>query len=386
MKVLIFATHPIQYQVPIYLELSKQVDLKVIYLLKQTKKGQAEAGFGIEFEWDIPLLDGYQYEYLTNLSKNPSSSSYNGIILDKKELKTVFDNEKPTAIIVHGWFPKGMKQVINYAYRNNITSFCRGDSTLLMTSSPIKNWLKEIYIRTILRKINYFLYVGKENKKYYHHYGISDSRLFPALHCINTPFFEHQFNQCKPIKANQMINIGFAGKFIDIKQPFTLLEAVNQSKFKNQIQLVFIGDGPLRSEIELLSKKNNINLSFLGFLNQSEIVAKGYSKIDILALTSKSETWGLVVNEVMTGGIPCIVSDKVGCHLDLIDEGKTGYVFQVNNTKELTNKIDYFIEKKLTNHDFKPAVLSKITSYSLQNTVEGYLYALKKTINNPITN
>ena len=39
MKVLIFATHPIQYQIPIYQELSSFMDLKVIYLLKQTKKG-----------------------------------------------------------------------------------------------------------------------------------------------------------------------------------------------------------------------------------------------------------------------------------------------------------------------------------------------------------
>ncbi|MDG1475591.1 MAG: hypothetical protein P8Q14_00455, partial [Vicingaceae bacterium] len=77
MKILIFATHPIQYQVPIYRELNKHYDLKVIYLLEQTKKGHAEAGFGVEFEWDIPLLDGYQYQYLKNHSKAPSSSSFN---------------------------------------------------------------------------------------------------------------------------------------------------------------------------------------------------------------------------------------------------------------------------------------------------------------------
>lgn len=381
MKVLIFATHPIQYQVPVYQELGKQVDLKVIYLLKQTKKGQAEAGFGVEFEWDIPLLEGYQYEYLTNLSENPSSSSYNGIILNKKELKFLFEKEKPEAVIIHGWFPKGMKQVIDYTYKNNIPSFCRGDSTLLMTSHPIKKWLKEIYIRTILRKIDYFLYVGSENKKYYQHYGISESRLFPALHCINTPFFQNQFNQFQPTKSSDLINFGFAGKFIEKKQPIHLLEAVQLSKFKNQIQLIFIGDGPLRNEVESFSKKNNINLKIMGFLNQTKLVEKGYRHIDVLVLPSnQNETWGLVVNEVMTGGIPCIVSDKVGCHTDLIEEGKTGYTFKSNDVNSLTTKIDAFITAKLENRDFKQAVLSTIENYSLDKTVQGYLDALKKAI------
>ena len=378
MKILIFATHPIQYQVPIYRELSKHLDLIVVYLLKQTKKGQADAGFGVEFEWDVPLTEGYEFEYLNNLSKTPSSSVYNGIVLDKKVLAGLFDREKPDAVVIHGWFPKGMKQIINYTYRNNIPSFCRGDSTLFMTNSPIKKWAKEIYIRTILRKINYFLYVGIENKKYYQHYRIQENRLFPAFHCINTPFFQEQFLNKKEANNSSVIHIGFAGKFIEKKQPLLLLEAVNQSKYKSIIQLLFIGDGPLRNDIESFTIEHQLKTLITGFLNQSEIVQKGYHLIDVLVLPSnQNETWGLVVNEVMTGGMPCIVSNRVGCHSDLIEEGKTGYVFESNSTESLTQKIDAFIEKKLAGYDFKPDVLAKIEDYSLENTVKGYFESLR---------
>ena len=113
MKVLIFATHPIQYQVPIYRELNKKCDLKVIYLLEQTKKGHAAAGFGVEFEWDIPLLDGYKHLYLKNHSKEPSSSTYKGIVLADKELNELMLIEKPDLVFINGWFPKGLKQIIN---------------------------------------------------------------------------------------------------------------------------------------------------------------------------------------------------------------------------------------------------------------------------------
>lgn len=381
MKVLIFATHPIQYQVPIYQELSKEINVKVIYLLNQTKKGQADAGFGVEFEWDIPLTSGYDFEYLTNHSQVPSSSTYKGIILSQHEIDALFKREQPDAVIIHGWFPKGMKQIINYAYKNNIISFCRGDSTLLMTGNPLKKIAKEVYIRSILRKINYFLYVGNENKKYYQHYGIAENKLFPALHCINTPFFQEYFNKTTSSKDTTTINIGFSGKFIQKKQPLLLLEAINLSMHKNKIQLIFIGDGPLRNEMEAYADKNNINYTITGFLNQTEIVTKGYNKIDVLVLPSNNETWGLVVNEVMTGGIPCIVSDKVGCHSDLIEDGETGYVFNAYSQKELTKKIDAFIEKKLNGYDFQSAVFTKIEEYSLAKTIKGYLDALSSLKN-----
>ena len=94
---------------------------------------------------------------------------------------------------------------------------------------------------------------------------------------------------------------------------------------------------------------------------QTEIIKKGYSKIDTLVLPSKhNETWGLVVNEVMTAGILCIVSDKVGCHSDLIDEGKTGFTFKSGDVVELTKKIDLFVEMKRNEHSFKEDVKAKI--------------------------
>ncbi|MFB0924883.1 MAG: hypothetical protein QMB65_06325, partial [Vicingaceae bacterium] len=151
--------------------------LKVIYLLEQTKKGHAAAGFGVEFEWDIPLLDGYKHLYLKNHSKEPSSSTYKGIVLADKELNELMLIEKPDLVFINGWFPKGLKQIINYCYKNKIKTICRGDSTLLMPGNNFKKAIKEIYIRNILSKINCFLYVGEENIKYYLQYGVIENLL-----------------------------------------------------------------------------------------------------------------------------------------------------------------------------------------------------------------
>ena len=58
--------------------------------------------------------------------------------------------------------------------------------------------------------------------------------------------------------------------------------------------------------------------TFAGFLNQTEI-SKAYVAADCLALPSDhGETWGLVVNEALASGLPCVASKACGCTEDLL--------------------------------------------------------------------
>ena len=76
-KLGIFCTHPIQYQVPLWRRLSKnkQFDVKVYYLSKQGIDSSFDPGFGEEIRWDQPLLDGYYSEFLTNVPINNVKNS-----------------------------------------------------------------------------------------------------------------------------------------------------------------------------------------------------------------------------------------------------------------------------------------------------------------------
>ena len=86
MKLAIVSTHPIQYYSPWFRYLAEQgaslsgppsrkasqgFGFEVFYAHRQTAKGQAEAGFGVEFEWDVPVLEGYPYRFLKNVSQRP---------------------------------------------------------------------------------------------------------------------------------------------------------------------------------------------------------------------------------------------------------------------------------------------------------------------------
>jgi glycosyltransferase involved in cell wall biosynthesis len=380
MRLVIATTHPIQYQAPLFRQLAKKVELTVMFLMRQTPGGQAASGFGIEFEWDMPLLEGYRYVFANNAAASPSTDRRDGILLRGHE--SLLSSLRPDALMVTGWFPRGQLQVVRWAERANVPLICRAEANMVSGRSLAKRLAKFFYFRWLFRKFRAFAVIGKSNRDLYRHYGVPESRLHWAPYSVDTDFFESEFQKHRPpARKPGPWRIGFAGKLIGRKRPLDLINAAARCKSKNSIQLVIVGDGPLRSEIEKKAQQTRVTIEMRGFLNQSEIVAKGYADLDALLLPSgEYETWGLVVNEAMTGGIPPIVSDMVGCGPDLISEDETGYMFPTGDVNALSNTIDHLVERLESRHDFAPAVRRRIADYSLEKTAEGILTAAHAAI------
>jgi glycosyltransferase involved in cell wall biosynthesis len=137
-----------------------------------------------------------------------------------------------------------------------------------------------------------------------------------------------------------------------------------------------VGDGPLRAGCEDFVRAHRSAIRFTGFLNQSQIVA-AYVASDLLVLPSDGgETWGLVVNEAMACGRPCIVSDHVGSGPDLIEVGRTGAIFPLGDVDALAA-----LMTGLARDPSHLAVMSaqarrRMQKYSVQAAVEGVLQCL----------
>ena len=104
----------------------------------------------------------------------------------------------------------------------------------------------------------------------------------------------------------------------------------------------------------------NENISFLGAVDNKNL-PNIYQSHDVFILSSYSEVWGLVVEEALNNGLPVIVSDKVGCADEIIQNGENGYTFKSNDTESLIaciNKmqnIDNYnrMRKNISKLDFK---------------------------------
>ena len=88
---------------------------------------------------------------------------------------------------------------------------------------------------------------------------------------------------------------------------------------------------------------------------------------NVFCLTSKSETWGLAINEAMASSRPVIVSNKVGCAADMVSIGKNGFIFNYSEVSELVEIIENLTFEKL--NAMKPEAYKKALQFNFLNIV-----------------
>jgi glycosyltransferase involved in cell wall biosynthesis len=115
----------------------------------------------------------------------------------------------------------------------------------------------------------------------------------------------------------------FVGRLVQEKGLLLLVRALERLR-DVPIRLVVYGAGPLESELRRNAERLPIHMA--GVAGKEEL-ASAYASGDVFVLPSLYEPWGLVVNEAMASGLPCVVSDAVGSSEDLIAAGETGSVF-----------------------------------------------------------
>lgn len=384
-RVAVLSSHPIQYHAPWFRALanSPDLDLEVLFCHQATPREQAAAGFGVEFDWDAPLLDGYPHRFLKNVAQSPTTSSFGG--LDTPELATIITKNRYGAVIVNGWHHKSAWQAIWACWRTGTPVLARGDSHLHTPRHALKKMLKSVPYRWFIPRFDACLAVGKWSSDYFVHYGARRRDIFLVPHVVDEDRFSTQYERLhasrNELRAKWHLGEDdtvflFSAKFIDLKRPMDFIRAVNlAARGSRRIKGVMVGDGPLRRECESMSADLGAPVRFAGFLNQSQI-ASAYVASDVLILPSEFETWGLVVNEAMTSGRACIVSDRVGSGPDLVTPGETGFVFPLGDIQGLASLMLQLQSNPPELKRMGQRARDRISRYSVATAVEGVVSAV----------
>ena len=406
MKVAVVSTHPIQYHTPWFRELTAQnVQLKVYYALLPDQQQQS-VGFGEAFAWDIPLLEGYDWELLPNKRKEPSLRGF--FRSSTPAIYSRLTDTKPDALIITGWQALPLLQSLWAAFRLRIPCIVRGESNGLRPRSLVGR----AFHRVLFSRFDAFLAIGKLNRQFYLEYGIPEERIFSTPYFVDNQRFVDQF--LRDVRERDAVRYGwnidggrlqagdsrpptddrrleavvnrpvpvvcflFAGKLEPKKRVMDLLRAMDLASFAHgNIHLLVVGTGELMEEARQFAESRSLPVTFAGFMNQTEIT-RAYAAADCLVLPSDyGETWGLVVNEAMACGLPAIVSDRVGCGPDLVEEGITGSVFPCGDIYALASKlIDFATDREKMVHMGEQA-RQRIQDYSIDAAVEGTMRAIE---------
>ena len=376
MHLAVLSSHPIQYNAPIFRKIAEKVDIDVFFAHKATPADQANAGFGVSFEWDVDLTSGYRHFFLRNVAKNPNLVSFSGC--DTPDIGLQLSRGNYDSLLILGWNLKCYLQGLFAAKRLGIPVLVRGDSQLNTPKSLLKRVVKEVAYPPFLRSFDAACYVGAQSRAYYEHYRFPSKRLFFSPHCVDNDWFcqratDEARNRVRtrcgiPDKTPVLL---FAGKLIPRKRPHDVIAAASECRSRGvKVEIMIAGSGELEPQIRDQARELGVPTHMLGFCNQSQM-PEAYAASDMLILPSEWETWGLVVNEALACGKPFIISETCACAPELASDGIAGRIAPCANVKALANAI---IEL-LSHPPSALNILAKSASFSVEKAVEGILTA-----------
>jgi glycosyltransferase involved in cell wall biosynthesis len=383
-KLGILTTHPIQYQVPWFRLLAQTtgIDLTVFYCQIPDARQQGD-GFGVDFQWDLPLLEGYSHRVLRNVARQPSLTRFNGC--DTPEIRAIVGREGFDAFIVNGWVVRSCLQTLFACRLAGVPCLVRGESNTLRRR-PLQVRLLH---RLLLRQYAACLAIGQGNREFYRRNGVPEDRLFWTPYGVDNDRFaagaaafagdRAAWRRKWAVPEDACVFL-FSGKLIPKKRPEDVLRALtlcgDPAAPGQGVHLLMVGEGECMEACRRFFTDHRLPVSFAGFLNQSEMPA-AYAASDGLVLPSdEGETWGLVVNEAMACGLPAIVSNGVGCQADLVQDGQTGFVYPCADTAALGRAMRRMAMDGAARRRMGANARERVAAYSYERVIAGIRQAV----------
>jgi len=349
MRLAYLVTHPIQYQAPLLRRIAREpdIDLKVFFASDLSIRSFFDTSFEQAIEWDVPLLEGYESEFLPAVGRKGRISFWRPM---NYGLASRLKAGRFDALWIHGYMRWHHWIAMAGAKRLGIKVLVRDEATpISRPRGTLKQGSKRIFFAWLQRTADCFLAIGSLNGHYYRQHGLPDDRVFMMPYTVDNAFFQARtaefasqreiFRSALGLEHGRPI-ILYAGKLIRRKRPHDLLQAYRQlspdSRAEPRPYLLYVGDGEMRRALEEAAAATGWkSIKFQGFKNQTEIAAF-YDLCDLFVMPSETEAWGLVVNEAMNAGRTVIVSDRVGCGPDLVHNGENGFIFKAGDVADLS--------------------------------------------------
>jgi glycosyltransferase involved in cell wall biosynthesis len=342
-RVLAVCSHPVQYMSPVLRRMAQhpQLDLKVAYCSLRGAKAGHDPEFNATVQWDVPLLDGYDWVEVPN--RGSGSESFFG--LHNPGLWQLIREGRYDAVLIYTGYPRSSFWISYFAAKLSHTAFIFGtDATTLvpMTGPNWKKHIKRVIWPLLYRLASQVIVPSTGTRDLMRSLGIADDRITLTPYSVDNDWWLARSREIDRAAVRESWGVGsdtgvvlFCAKLQPWKRPQDLLQAFAQAKLENAV-LIIAGDGPLRGEMEGEVAALGIadRVRFLGFVNQTQLPAL-YTASDLMVLPSSYEAFGVVVNEAYMCGCPVAASDHVGAARDLIAPVNPGLIYPCGDVPAL---------------------------------------------------
>ena len=307
--------------------------------------------------------------YLTTLSSNRDEikiaiKKFNIFRLIKESIKAIYILINKNVWIKKAIINSDAKVLIStrFSFGNLLNKYGRDEVIKIHQEHTYS--ISEKYINSLykLKNINYIMPVSRVLCEAYND-KLKDKMFYIPLALNYYP----ENSETSKLNSRNLIAIGRCEPEKGFDE---LLEIISELKDEN-VFLNLFGDG---SQLDLLKQKakelkiNNM-VKFWGFKNQS-FIKKYLQTASLYIMTSHEESFGLVLIEAMSYGVPCIAYDTAqGAKYTIND--KNGYYIKNRNQKEMVDSIRKYL--KMTSKD------KNLMGKEARTTSKEHEYELVKT-------
>lgn len=388
-RVLMLCSHPTQYGSPMWRRMARdpRLEILVAYCSLKGAESHIDPDFGVEVAWDVPLLDGYQWAKVRNISPRNVRGFFG--LLNPGIWRLIRKGEFDAVLVFTGYMCATFWIALIAAKGAGVPILYGADATNL-SSQDGHGWKESVKKRLwprLFGMADVVLVPSSGTAALMRSLGIPADRIQLCPYVVDNNWWTEMAGRVdwKAVRSRWNVPdnatvILFCAKLQPWKRPLDLLRAFASAGIPNSY-LVYAGDGSMRGQLQREAGQLGIQnrVRFLGFVNQSAL-PDCYCASDVMVLPSAYEPFGVVVNEAMLCGCPVIVSDRVGARFDLVTEGETGFVYPAGNVAVLATVLNKAIQSEEKLEKMRDAARKRMSYWSPEMNLEGTCEAIEKAI------
>ena len=336
--VVVVTNIPNHYRIPLFNTLNQQlaeegVQLHVIF-----------ASEGYESRRNVIDLDQCHFSHtILRKKENARSPFKDGVFFYPGLLKEI-RRINPQKIIVAGFTVATLKLYLRgLMVTSKIIIWSGTIDSPKNKIGKLKTWFRKLLVKRAVA----FMAYGSLAREYFMRIGAEPSRVTAIGNTVDTAYFEEQTDrarsEAKPGDLKYLTYIGYLNPRKNLWPVVHVCEEL--TKLRSDIRLDIVGDGQSREELENYVREKSLDdhITFHGF-KQKEELPHYLARSSCFLFQTEYDIWGLVLNEAMAAGVPCLASVNAGATEDLIEPGVTGFKADYHHIEETLRQIEWIID------------------------------------------
>ncbi len=388
LRVLAIASHAVQYASPQFRLLAQheQIDFQVAYCSLRGAEAGHDREFGTTVQWDVPLLDGYEWTHVPN--RGSELESFFGLF--NPGLWRLIRRGGYDAILCYAGYRRASFWIAYVAAKLSGARFLFGTDATTLAARDARGWkksLKKFAWPRLFRLADQLIVPSSGTRELMFSLGLPPERVTLTPYTVDNEWWTRQSLtvdrdavRAKWGASAEELVVLFCAKLQSWKRPLDLLRAFAQTDFTKAL-LVLAGEGPLHSELQAEAIRLGIasRVRFLGFVNQSQLPSI-YTSADVMALPSGYEPFAVVVNEAMCCACPVISSDAVGAAQDLIAPISPEFIYRCGDIVGLANILKTISARRSELKALGNAARDRMQSWSPSQNVAATVEAIRTAV------